>query len=118
MLKELEELEELVNNFAEKEYGVKSTKIKADEILKRVKKIDEGEDTEAFIYISDNGQSVNGTFPNIMCLLSILCQKLVENGMDKELVRRSVEIGLANEEEKLEMLKNTLTRFTKIMEEK
>ena len=114
----LEELNELVKEYTEKETGVKSINIEASEVLERVKNIDEGKNTTSFIYISDNGMSVDGATPDIMNLLSLMVRSLLKHGMDRELIEKSVQIGLATDKEKLEMLSELLENITKKMEEK
>lgn len=114
----LEELNKMIKEYTEKETGVKSLDIKASEILERVKNTDEGKNTTSFIYISDNGISVDGATPDIMNLLSLIVRSLLKHGMDRELIEKSVQIGLATDKEKLEMLSELLENITKKMEEK
>lgn len=113
----IEELNKIVKEYTEKETGVKSLDVKASEVLERVKNIDEGNNTTSFIYISDNGMTTEGATPDIMNLLSLMVKSLLKHGMDKELIEKSVQIGLSTDEEKLEMLSELLERFEEHLEE-
>ena len=113
----IEELNKMVKEYTEKETGVKSLDVKASEVLERVKNIDEGNNTTSFIYISDNGISTEGTTPDIMNLLSLIVKSLLKHGMNRELIEKSVQLGLATDKEKLEMLSELLKKFEEHLEE-
>lgn len=118
MDKILEELNELVEGKLE-EMGIKKELTSGDKILSNIEDIEKNKKgAYTYIYISDNGMSVEGTTPDVMTILSLLVLKLRDNGMEENLIRKSIEIGLANSKEKMDMLKDTIKKYSEMLEEK
>lgn len=117
LLDKMNKLEQDIKEFAKEKYDIKEIMIDGDEVIENIERIEKDDETTGYLYISDNGVSVQGSAPTVMCLLSSLISKLKECGLDKELIEKAVEIGVADLEEQEKMLKERIKKMMEIMED-
>jgi chaperonin cofactor prefoldin len=116
LLDKMNKLEQDIKEFAKEKYDIEEQEIDGNDIIKSIKKIEKDDKTNGYIYISGNGMSVQGSAPTIMYLVSLMISKLKENGLDEDLIKKSVEIGVADLEEQEKMLKEKMKKMMEIME--
>lgn len=82
-----------------------------EEILERIDSFTEKGDLECYMIVCNAGVSVHGDTSELLTLLTALQKRLIELGVDKELVEKTMKLAVMDDKEILKELKDKLIKM-------